>query len=92
MDIIQQNKKLSFKEMVVLRTQCNNILLEILKVYLKKCPQLRFNQALHNLGISEASYSDEPYEVINRILPIVIDLVKKSSKLKYQLKLLGFIK
>ena len=55
MDIIQQNKSLSFKEMVVLREQCNDILLTILTLYLYKYPKLRFNQALHNLGLSEIS-------------------------------------
>lgn len=92
MDIIQQNKSLSFKEMVVLREQCNDILLTILDLYLHKYPKLRFNQALHNLGLSEVSYGAEPYEVLQKLLPKIMDLIKDSIYLKYQLTKIGFIK
>ena len=54
----------------MIRQMDNILIMQILESYLRENPDMRFNQALYNLGIitmDNDSYSDEPGEVLARI-------------------------
>lgn len=53
-----------------MRKNCNALLENIVDLYLSIYPELRYTQALYNLGIVEAMsdfYYEEPFDTIKRI-------------------------
>lgn len=72
-----------------LRKDCNFLIQNIIELYLKIFPELRFIQALWNLNLIDSTYIqnegypiidrfyEEPYDTIVRILPKIVKLINE---------------
>lgn len=80
----------SYPEKVLLRERCNSVIHHVVGLYRNLFPSLRYIQILWCLNIIDQTqssiledskvidrFSEEPYDTVVRILPLIIELINK---------------